>query len=173
MREAAVDFGRGRSGPSIDTHEFKGIQGMTRYVGLLREHWALHRPREWAAMSDREEVLQLSSEAIEREVLNLSMQIEGPDPKGEEYLEKVARLMSARTDAESDVLHELLPPQEDDPDYAGQPLRLDQVRARWMIEKQAEHEAQEEADRHDLPPREAEALYSKLLEQKLLALDDA
>lgn len=80
---------------------------MSKFVGIARQHWTTHRPQQAALMSDAD--FERIGEEIEAQVQALAASIAGPDTPGEGYLEKVARLMSARMTAESDVLRERLP----------------------------------------------------------------
>ncbi len=87
---------------------------MNHYGALARKHWAKYRPSEYGSMSDPESFFTDLGEQMAEQVLTLSRQLEGDDPAGETYLDKVGRLNMARLMAEEQVMRETLPVAEDD-----------------------------------------------------------
>lgn len=83
---------------------------MSKFVALARAHWAKHRPQELAMMSERD--FEEIGAQMEVQVQELQDAISGPDRPGESYLQKVARLNTARMTAESEVLRQVLPDPE-------------------------------------------------------------
>jgi hypothetical protein len=83
---------------------------MNRYGALARRHWQQTDPARIQAIpeSEREAFFTELGERAQSEILALADAIAGPDQPGESYLEKVARLNSARFDAESEILREMI-----------------------------------------------------------------
>lgn len=81
---------------------------MSGYVQIARTWWQEQRPAELAAMDDPTAFFGDLKEQIEARVTELSSSLEGPDTPGEEYLEKVGRLNSARARAQEVALDELV-----------------------------------------------------------------
>lgn len=81
---------------------------MNRYGVTARKHWTQHRPLELAQLNDQTGYFTTLGEEIEQQVLTLSSQLAGPDPAGEKYLEKVARLNAATSRAQEIVLTEMV-----------------------------------------------------------------
>jgi hypothetical protein len=81
---------------------------MNRYGATARKHWTQHRPQDLSRLNDPTGYFTTLGEEIEQQVLTLSSQLAGPDPAGEGYLEKVARLNAATSRAEESVLTEMV-----------------------------------------------------------------
>ena len=73
---------------------------MNQYGRQAMEHWRLHRPTVYRELTDPEAFFTRAGEEILTQVDALSVQLAGPDLPGEDYLDKVARLNRARTEAE-------------------------------------------------------------------------
>jgi hypothetical protein len=81
---------------------------MNHYATLARQHWQTHLPNRYQQLSDPETFFtQLGDQAME-EIDALAEALEGEDQIGETFLAKAARLNTARADAESTVLRELI-----------------------------------------------------------------
>lgn len=81
---------------------------MSGYAQIARTWWQEQRPAELAAMDDPTAFFSDLQEQIETRVTELSSSLAGPDMPGEEYLEKVGRLNSARSRAQEMALDELV-----------------------------------------------------------------
>ena len=83
---------------------------MNRYGALAMRHWQQTDPARFQAIPDgeRERFFTELGERAQSEIGALADAIAGPDQPGESYLEKVARLNSARLDAESEILREMV-----------------------------------------------------------------
>ena len=92
---------------------------MNRYGKHAEETWKMLAPTQYAQIPDPEVWFTTLGEEAETSVGELSVQIAGPDPEGETYLEKVGRLNAARTQAEEIVRAEMLTPQDQDPQDQG------------------------------------------------------
>ena len=93
---------------------------MNKYGRMAIRHWQTFLPDRLRAMPERDQTrffTELGEQAA-AEIEELQMQLAGPDPVGEGYLEKVGRLNAARMQAEEKVLAELilLAPEEQDED---------------------------------------------------------
>lgn len=89
---------------------------MNRYGKHAEETWKMLAPTQYAQIPDPEVWFTTLGEESETSVGELSVQLAGPDPEGETYLEKVGRLNAARTQAEEIVRAEMLTPQDQDPE---------------------------------------------------------
>ena len=77
-------------------------------------HWAKYLPTEYLLMEDREEFFRRFGETIQEEILTLAALKAGDGTPDESYLERAARLNTARVEATSEVLREMLPEAEAD-----------------------------------------------------------
>ena len=83
---------------------------MNKYGKFAQETWKMTAPSQYALIPDPEEFFRnLGEEAMQR-VGELQYELAGPDPKGENYLEKVGRLNASRMQAEEIVRAEMLTP---------------------------------------------------------------
>jgi hypothetical protein len=91
---------------------------MNRYGRLAQQHWAKWRPNQLSQIPDPETFFTDLGQEVETQIEALEIALAGDDPGGEDYLEKVARLRTARMTAESQVLREmvLLEPEPGHPD---------------------------------------------------------
>jgi len=94
---------------------------MNPYGGRARRHWQEHLPSRYQQISDPEAFFSDLGEQIEQQVQQLAAALAGPDPLEENYLEKVGRLNMARLRAEEQVLREMLPEPENDPESRTDP----------------------------------------------------
>lgn len=85
----------------------------SKYEPIVTAHWSRWLPQAWKQITDQQTFARQQAEQIEAEVQTMAAAIAGPDRQNEDYLEKAARLMSARRDAESDVLRQMLPAPEE------------------------------------------------------------
>lgn len=81
---------------------------MNRYGRLAQQHWAKWRPNQLSQIPDPETFFTDLGEEVERQIEALEIALAGDDPGGEDYLEKVGRLRTARMTAESQVLQEMV-----------------------------------------------------------------
>lgn len=88
---------------------------MNKYGKHAQETWKMLAPTQYAQIPDPEAWFTTLGEEAETSVGELSVQIAGPDPKDETYLQKVGRLNAARTQAEEIVRAEMLTPQDQEP----------------------------------------------------------
>jgi hypothetical protein len=96
---------------------------MNKYAHMAIRHWQTFLPDRLQAIPEAERdsfFAELGQQAA-AEIEQLQMQLAGPDPAGEGYLEKVGRLNAVRMQAEEIVLRELIllepthdPEEEDD-----------------------------------------------------------
>ncbi|MGJ9401919.1 TnpV protein [Arthrobacter sp. KK5.5] len=95
---------------------------MNKYGKFAQDTWKMLAPTQYALIPDPEAWFQKLGEEAEDSVGELSVQIAGPDPQGETYLEKVGRLNAAKMQAEEIVRAEMLTPEtveeaeKDEPD---------------------------------------------------------
>lgn len=97
---------------------------MNRYGVAAQRHWQAHAPTRAAALPNPTRFFTQLGETVQAAVSDLWATLAGPDPVGEDYLQKVARLTTARRTAEEIVMRQLV--WVDDPD-----LPLDQARQEW------------------------------------------
>lgn len=96
---------------------------MNKYAAMLRQQWEIADPSYVQSLEDPTEHFAQMGEQVQNEILELLPTLEGTDPAGETYLQKVGRLNAARLQAEEVVLTEYQPPssssnltQTEDPD---------------------------------------------------------
>lgn len=89
---------------------------MNRYGQLLMRQWKRADPQRFAQISDPEQFFSQRGLELETEIQTLAAALAGPDQPGESYLDKTARLSTARFNAESDLIREamLASPEEDE-----------------------------------------------------------
>ena len=88
---------------------------MNRYGARAQRHWKRWLPKRYSQLNEPDSFFSNLGEEVEERIEELWLSLAGPDPGGEEYMEKLGRLNMARLNAESAVLREavLLPPEED------------------------------------------------------------
>lgn len=97
---------------------------MNKYGMRAREHWSRYAPTRLAALPNPEAFFADLGSQAEAEVSDLAAILAGTDPMGETYLQKVARLATARRTAEEVVMAQLV--------WVADPeLPLDQAREEW------------------------------------------
>lgn len=110
---------------------------MNKYGTMLRRQWEIANPRFVQSLTDPTEHFTQMGEQVESEILELLPSLEGADPEGETYLQKVGRLNAARTQAEEMVLAEYQPPsdspEEDEPEGWWDSMSPDQQES-WVKE---------------------------------------
>ena len=87
---------------------------MNTYGKFAQDTWKMLAPGQYALIPDPEAWFSDLGTEAETAVVNLMMQLEGPDIKGETYLEKVGRLNAAKRQAEEIIRAEMLTPQSED-----------------------------------------------------------
>ena len=81
---------------------------MNPYGRLAQQHWAKWRPNQLSQIPDPETFFTDLGEEVETQIEALEIALAGDDPGGEDYMEKVGRLRTARMTAESQVLREMV-----------------------------------------------------------------
>ncbi|MDJ0350599.1 hypothetical protein QMK22_14895 [Cryobacterium sp. PH29-G1] len=109
---------------------------MNKYGAQARDHWVKMAPSRYVALPNPEQFFEELGEQVLSQVDALSQTIAGPDPAGENYLEKAGRLTMAQKQAEEIVLADLVwitpelsPSQEREEWEATRPM--DSALARW------------------------------------------
>jgi hypothetical protein len=88
---------------------------MNRYGQLLMGQWRRADPQRFSQIPNPEEFFGQKGMELETEIQTLASALAGPDQPGESYLDKTARLSTARFNAESDLIREaMLPSPEED-----------------------------------------------------------
>ena len=87
---------------------------MNKYGALLMRQWRRADPDRFATIPDPESFFAEKGRELEQEIDALAETLAGPDRPGESYLEKTARLSSARFNAESDLIREAMIPEPDE-----------------------------------------------------------
>lgn len=129
---------------------------MNRYGHQAMKHWMQFDPQRYAPIANPAEFFTQLGEETMQEIDTLTWALEGSDRPGESYLEKVARLNTARFTAEGEVLREMVliasPSQEDEGEDEG-PLKSWQVL--WAESQAASRrlrrQEQDEAEAETLP----------------------
>lgn len=86
---------------------------MNKYGTQAMRMWQQLAPTALAAMDDPNRHFSMLGEEAAGQVVDLTIQLAGPDVPGETYFEKVGRLENAKLRAEEIIREELLvPPQE-------------------------------------------------------------
>ena len=129
---------------------------MNDYGRRALTHWERWRPSEFATIQDPEVFFSTLGETVASQVDDLAYQLEGSDPPGEGYLEKVGRLNAAKRQAEELVLAELVyltpePGIEDDEDEdlendPAEQIRLDLIRLGQEMQDEEQRIREDEAD---------------------------
>ncbi|MEX5274057.1 TnpV protein [Kocuria sp. CPCC 205235] len=85
---------------------------MNTYGKFAQEAWRTTAPEEYALIPDPEAWFERLGEEATQRVGDLMMELAGPDPVGETYLEKVGRLNASKMQAEEIVRAEMLTPEQ-------------------------------------------------------------
>lgn len=97
---------------------------MNRYARMAQRQWTAAAPGRVETLPDPAGFFADLGETLMAEVSALAATLAGPDPKDESYLTKVARLRTARREAEEIVMRQLM--------WAGDPgMPLEQAREEW------------------------------------------
>ena len=96
---------------------------MNTYGKFAQEAWKTTAPAEYALIPDPDQWFERLGEEAAQRVGELMMELAGPDPVGETYLEKVGRLNAAKMQAEEIVRAEMLTP---DPSVQEEPEEEDE-----------------------------------------------
>lgn len=119
---------------------------MNKYGQLMRRQWEIADPRFVESLDDPTEHFSQLGEQVNDEILELLPSLEGTDPAGETYLQKVGRLNAAKQQAEEIVLAEYQPP-SDSPE-PGEPEGWDSMphdqQESWIRENVPEGEEQQQ-----------------------------
>lgn len=79
---------------------------MTDYGAMAQQYWARWLPARYRAIPNPTQFFQELGEEVAKEIDSLALELEGPDPVQESYLERVSRMRGARMRAEATVLRE-------------------------------------------------------------------
>ena len=113
---------------------------MNEFGRYAENAWRLMAPDRYAALTDPNHFFSMMGKEAESRMRMVWEQLQGPDPVGETYLEKVGRLNMARLQAEETVLAEYLTPpepnQDDEDDLDSDPAL--QLMMQWHREDQRE-----------------------------------
>lgn len=115
---------------------------MNKYGTQAMQMWQQLAPTALAALEDPNRHFSMLGEEAQGQVVNLTIQLQGPDVPGETYFQKVGRIENAKLRAEEVVREELLvPPAEirDSEDEESEDLGLDPARAEQVEFWQAMH----------------------------------
>src|ERR1035438_5832998 len=92
---------------------------MNHYGVTAQRHWERWLPERYATIQDPDSFFSTLGEEAAKQIADLTLDLAGDDPPGEDYMVKVGRLNMARLQAEEMVLQEqvlLLPEPGADPD---------------------------------------------------------
>lgn len=89
---------------------------MSVYSQTVREHWEKYRPRELAQMQDPEGFFRDKGREIQVAILEAEQALEEALEPEQDYQARVGQLNQIRATAEQQVLAELLPPPEEEPE---------------------------------------------------------
>ena len=129
---------------------------MNTYGKFAQEAWRTTAPAEYALIPDPEQWFERLGEEATQRVGELMMELAGPDPVGETYLEKVGRLNASKMQAEEIVRAEMLTPDpsvqeepdEDEDPESGMAETLEEMKELNRIYRDfLDESAQEEAER--------------------------
>ncbi len=84
------------------------MTAVNRYGRRAMRHWAQWLPGRYAQIQDREGFFARLGQQAADQIQDLMMDLAGDDPAGEDYLAKLARMNTARLEAEGQVLRELI-----------------------------------------------------------------
>lgn len=119
---------------------------MNKYGKQLQQQWTAADPTYVNSLSDPTAHFAQMGERVQDEVLELLPSLEGTDPAGESYLQKVGRLNAARLQAEEIVLAEYQPPSATP--EPGEPEGWDEMshdeQESWILENLPAGEARQE-----------------------------
>jgi len=79
---------------------------MTDYGAMAHQYWARWLPDRYRAIPNPAQFFQDLGEEVSKEIDLLALELEGPDPEQESYLDRVGRMRGARMRAEAIVLQE-------------------------------------------------------------------
>ncbi|MFW6187712.1 MAG: TnpV protein [Actinomycetota bacterium] len=128
---------------------------MNTYGKFAQEAWKTTAPAEYALIPDPQAWFEALGEEAAQRVGELMMELAGPDPMGETYLEKVGRLNASKMQAEEIVRAEMLTPdpsvqeeEEDEGPESGMAETLEEMKELNRIYRDfLDESAQEEAER--------------------------
>ena len=118
---------------------------MNHYGVTAQRHWERWLPERYATIQDPDSFFSTLGEEAAKQIADLTLDLAGDDPPGEDYMVKVGRLNMARLQAEEMVLQEqvlLLPEPGADPDTgdeneqtlasrSGTPMIVDRSHPLW------------------------------------------
>lgn len=85
---------------------------MNKYGTMLQRQWTLANPSFVQSLSDPRGHFTEMGEQVQAEIQEILPQLQGVDPVGERYLEKVGRINAALLQAEEIVLEQYQPPSD-------------------------------------------------------------
>lgn len=88
---------------------------MGRLAVIFEDHYKKHLPKAYAAIGAKPAFFAELEREAEQQIETLADALEGETPEGgETFHEAMSRMTTARSNAESDVLRDMLPPAETD-----------------------------------------------------------
>lgn len=79
---------------------------MGRIAALAEQHYKKYLPQTYQGLTDREEFFRNLETEAEQQIEDLTDRLAGPDLPGEDFLDRAARLKTARQSAEELVMRE-------------------------------------------------------------------
>ena len=133
---------------------------MNHYGTMARRHWERWLPERYSSIQEPVSFFSALGEETARQTADLTLDLAGDDPPGEDYLVKVGRLNMARLQAEEIVLPEriLLPPEpgaeqnhdDQDPDDRSEPTPANQPGVPLIVDRGHPLWEQVNAEQEDL-----------------------
>jgi hypothetical protein len=84
---------------------------VNRYSVVAQRHWALWRPRQYAAIGDPESFFTTLGEEVARQIDDLTAELVGETGQSDSYLARVGQLLLARAIAEELILPQRVLPE--------------------------------------------------------------
>ena len=81
---------------------------MNRYATTARDYFRDYLPTRYSQIENPDEFFQDLGQQIQDQITDLTPELAGPDPAGEDYLEKVGRLKAAKDRAAEMVMTEMV-----------------------------------------------------------------
>lgn len=99
----------------------------SHYASLARRHYEAWLPERLAAIpeEERDSFFSMLGEQIAGRVESLELDLRGPDPAGESFVERLGRFRMARLQAEERAMAEVLPEPEEEPERPAIPVMTD------------------------------------------------
>lgn len=86
---------------------------MNQYGRFAMNAWQVQTPGQYAQIPNPQEFFARLGQLAQNQVIDLTLQMQGPDSPEESTLDKVGRIQAAKMAAEEIVRHDLLTPPQD------------------------------------------------------------